>query len=79
MTMASSTTIPSTIIKANNDTILILIPNNGIIIIAPKKHTGKPIITQSASLKRKKIDNIMATKIAPWKRLVFIMSKRAFR
>ena len=39
--------------------------------MAPKKQTGKPIITQSASLKRKNNDNIIATKIAPWNKLAF--------
>ena len=48
-------------------------------MIAPKKQTGKPSITQNASLKRKNMVSIIATKMAPWNKLLSIISRRALR
>ncbi len=55
ITMASSTTIPNTKIKANKETMLMVIskPPRGINNKPPKNDTGKPIITQKANLTRR--------------------------
>ena len=80
-TIASSTTIPSTIIKANSDTILMVISKKpiGMNKKAPKKETGKPIITQNANLSGKNNANTSITKTPPHTMLSIIISRRPCR
>ena len=81
ITIASSTTIPSTNIKANRLVILIVTLTNSIGITnrVPKKHTGKPIITQNANLTRKNNANMRKTNTAPLFMLSIIISRRPSR
>ena len=78
ITMASSTTIPSTKMKANKLITLIVTSTNSIGITnkVPKKQTGNPIITQKAKRTRKNNANIKNTSMAPLCILSIIMFKR---
>ena len=79
--MASSTTIPSTRINANRESMLIDTPiiSSGITNSVPRKHTGRPTITQNASLIFKNNDSTKNTSNAPKNMFSNIMFSRSAR
>ena len=64
-TIASSTKIPSTTIKANRDTRLIDAPTNPIVAKAPMNEIGRPIATQMARDGRRKSERTRNTSNNP--------------
>ena len=66
--MASSTTMPNTIMKPNRLMILALTSKVGISIRPPAKEIGMPRTTQKASERRRNIPRSIKTKILPCKR-----------
>ena len=67
-TIASSTTIPRTKIKANNEIMFILVSKIGINIMPPAKLIGIPIIIQNAKSILKNIASVINTKSSPSQR-----------
>ena len=63
VTMASSTTMPSTKMKPNNVDRLIAISADGIRANAPKKETGKPTTIQNTDSNRRKRPMQISTRI----------------
>ena len=79
MIMASSTTIPSTRINANRLSMLIDTPtiSSGITNKVPRKQTGKPTMTQNASLIFKNKESTKKTRSAPKNMFSSIMLSRS--
>ena len=78
VTMASSTTIPSTRIKANRLTRLKVTPSTGISANAPRKLMGIPMDTHTATEKRRNSVSSRKIKIPPWKALFSKVCRRSF-
>ena len=64
--IASSTTIPSTRMKANSESMFIDMPSSGSTHSAPMKEIGIPIVTQKARRKRRKSASTRKTRSSPW-------------
>ena len=77
--MPSSTIIPMTIIKANNEITLMVIPNIGIIKNTPITATGMPKDTQNAICRFKKKESTMITRISPIRPFVIITDRRLLK
>ncbi len=65
ITIASSTTIPSTVMKANREIMLMDTSNLGRTKIPAAKEIGMPKVTQKASRRFKKTPSRMLTRIKP--------------
>ena len=79
VTIASSTTMPSTMMKPNRLIMLIVTPVNGISISAPRKLAGMPINTQSATAGLRNMVSNRITRMLPWMPLLTRVPRRAFR
>ena len=76
MMIASSTTIPSTMMNPNRLIVLIVTGHSGISQSAPRKVIGSPTMTQNATFMRRKSDSMMNTRMAPEMMLSCIISRR---
>ncbi len=68
--MASSTTIPSTMIKPNRLMTLAVMPNQGMKMSPPAKPTGMPITIQNASPGRRNRPSTINTNTLPCSKLL---------
>ena len=75
-TIASSTTMPSTRMNANSDIMLIETSNTGISAIEPRKDTGMPSVTHSASRRRR---NSASTTNTIAKPVIALLASRSIR
>ena len=65
-TIASSTTIPSTRMKAKSESMFTDVPVHAITMSAPRKDSGMPIDTQIEMRKRRKSASTAKTRARPW-------------
>ncbi len=64
-TIASSTTMPSAMMKAKSEIMLIVTPKNGRNRNAPRKETGIPSVTQKATRTSRKSPSRTSTRTSP--------------
>jgi len=62
--------------KANSDSVLIVIPSTGSVIRAPRKAIGTPRLTQKANRKRRNRASTMSTRISPLSPFRFSVLRR---
>ena len=76
VTMASSTTMPSTRMKANRLMMLMVTPSQGSRASAPAKVMGMPTHTQTATEKRRNRASSTNTSRPPWMALLVSVFRR---
>ena len=77
--MASSTTIPNTMMKPKRDIMLMVPPRRGMKMIPPAKATGIPRRIQRARVGRRKRPRTMRMRIAPCTRELVRVERRPRR